>query len=322
MVCPVHHALLMDTATGVTCAEGHEYETRLGIPRLEGSKNNYADAFGEQWHQYRMTQLDSHTKTTISEDRLKRCLGDALWQRLKDPAQVQILETGCGAGRFTEVLLKMPGASVTSTDLSAAVEPNQTNCPQTGRHRIIQCDINHLPFLPEQYEIVLCLGVIQHTKDPEQTITDLYRQVKPGGWLVIDHYTPSLSYYTKVTALCLRPVLKRLSPAAGLRITEQLTRIFFPLHRAVKGSTLLQMALSRFSPLLTYYHQLPQLNEKLQYEWSLLDTHDSLTDYYKYLRTRSQISRTLSDLGAEDIWAARGGNGIEARCRKGKTHRS
>ena len=41
----------------------------------------------------------------------------------------------------------------------------------------------------------------------------------------------------------------------------------------------MQIALSRISPLLTYYHAYPELNDQLQYEWALLDTHDHLTDF-------------------------------------------
>lgn len=316
LVCPIDHLPLEEVAGGLTCTAGHKYQTRLGISRLLTAESNYADAFGEQWNQYRITQLDSYTNTTISKDRLKRCLGDVLWKKLNQKERVEILEAGCGAGRFTEVLLDLPAASVTSTDLSSAVEPNQLNCPQSNQHRIIQCDINQLPFLPEQYDVVLCIGVIQHTEDPEQTIAGLYGQVKPGGYLVIDHYTHMLSRYTKVTSLILRSILKRLPPKQGIYITERLVRFFFPLHRAVRRKRLLQVLLSRISPCVTYYNSYPEFNDKLQYEWSLLDTYDSLTDYYKHMRTCSQIRNTLTCLGAQDIWVAKGGNGIEARCRK------
>jgi len=156
--------------------------------------------------------------------------------------------------------------------------------------------------------------VIQHTPDPEYTIRRLYEQVRPGGSLVIDHYRPSIAYYTKITALLLRPIVKRLSNRHGTWVTETLTRWFFPLHRLVKRSRVLQMAVGRISPLLTYYQTYPELDDQLQYEWAVLDTHDSLTDYYKHLRTTGQIRRTLSELGARDIWVAQGGNGVEARC--------
>jgi 2-polyprenyl-3-methyl-5-hydroxy-6-metoxy-1,4-benzoquinol methylase len=317
IVCPTDHSALKSGENGgLQCGSGHRYSVRSDIPRLLGKESNYADAFGEQWIEYRITQLDSYTHTTISSDRLRRCLGESLWSSLQKAGRVEILESGCGAGRFTEILLSLPAASVTSTDLSSAVEPNKVNCPLSDRHRILQCDINHLPFGPEQYDIVVCLGVIQHTADPERTIEDLYRQVKPGGWLVIDHYTQTLSYYTKLSEWLLRPILKRVSPARGLTVTKALTRAFFPLHRAVRNVKLLQMVVSRFSPLLTYYHLFPQLNDKLQYEWAELDTHDSLTDFYKHLRSPRAIESTLRALGACNVWVQRGGNGVEARCQK------
>ena len=162
----------------------------------------------------------------------------------------------------------------------------------------------------------MCLGVIQHTKIPERTIENLYRQVKPGGWLVIDHYTHTLSRYTKIGALLLRPVLKRLSPHAGIATTERITNLFFPLHRAVRYSRLMQVLLSRISPLATYFHTIPKLDDRLQYEWARLDTHDGLTDYYKRLRTGPQLQRALSRVGAADIHVAKGGKEIEVRCRR------
>lgn len=316
IVCPVEQLELTKIDNDLVCSSGHRYHIRDGIPRLLEAENNYADAFGAQWHQYRTTQLDSYTKTTLSRDRLERCLGERLWQQLRGEKRLEVLEAGCGAGRFTEVLLQLPAAHVTSTDLSSAVEPNQVNCPQSERHRILQCDINRLPFLPEQYDIVICLGVVQHTKSSEETIADLYKQVKPGGWLVIDHYTHSLSEYTKVTAALVRPILKRLSPAQGVKATKALTRLFFPLHRAVRKVTLLQWMLSRVSPILTYYHALPELDDRLQYEWSELDTHDSLTDYYRHLRSRGAIRSILEALAAQEVWVENGGNGVEARCQK------
>ncbi|MEX0734731.1 MAG: methyltransferase domain-containing protein [Steroidobacteraceae bacterium] len=318
LVCPLdHQALIADVAgRSLACPAGHAFSVRENIPRLLPSGQNYADAFGEQWHQYRRTQLDSCTGTTYSRDRLRRCFGEVLWQRLQQPVPLQILEAGCGAGRFTEVLLGTPAAAVTSTDLSAAVEPNQLNCPQSPRHRIAQCDINQLPFLPGQFDVVMCLGVIQHTRDPERTIADLYRQVKPGGWLVIDHYRHAVSTYTKITVALMRPILKRLPPKQGIAATKTLTQWFFPLHRAVRRHKALQVILSRVSPIITYFHVLPKLSDALQYEWSELDTHDALTDWYKRLRSRRSIRRTLEKLGVVELWVERGGNGIEARGRK------
>jgi 2-polyprenyl-3-methyl-5-hydroxy-6-metoxy-1,4-benzoquinol methylase len=317
IVCPIDHSPLQaSSGEDLACASGHRYAIRKQIPRLVASESTYADAFGEQWKRFRATQLDSYSGTSISRDRLKRCLGEDIWSRLEKGEPIQVLEAGCGAGRFTEVLLSLPAAVVTSTDLSAAVEPNQDNCPQSSRHRVIQCDINAFPFAPDQYDLVVCIGVVQHTRSPEETIANLWRQVAPGGWLVFDHYTHNLSRYTKISALLLRPILKRLPPDKGIAATEKLTDTFFPLHRAVRHSRLLQVMLSRVSPITTYFQTIPELSDQLQYEWARLDTHDGLTDYYKRLRTASQLRRVLIDLGAREISISKGGNGLEVRCRK------
>ncbi len=289
------------------CHEGDVFSVRKGIPRFV-PKSNYADAFGAQWKRYRLTQLDSYVGFPITRDRARRCIGEDLWRHLKDK---QVLECGCGAGRFTEVLLEQ-GAYVTSIDLSEAVEANQENFAQGTKHRIAQADISCLPFAKQQFDLVFCLGVVQHTPDSERTIACLYDQVKPGGSLVIDHYNHSLSWYTKSAPL-FRHFLRRLSPSDGLRWTEKMVNGLFPLHELTRRFWLAHAMLTRLSPVLDYYHAYPYFSRALHREWALLDTHDSLTAWYRHVRSRSQIKRTLEQLGLEQIWCDYGGNGVEAR---------
>ena len=52
-------------------------------------------------------------------------------------------------------------------------------------------------------------------------------------------------------------------------------------------------------------------------EWAVLDTHDTLTDQYKHLRKPDEIRAVLENLGLSDIEVERGGNGVEARARRG-----
>lgn len=284
----------------------HGVPSRDGIPRFVGG-TNYADAFGNQWKTYRLTQLDSYTGTSISRERLRRNLGESLWARL---AGAQLLECGCGAGRFTEVLLA-EGARVTSVDLSEAVDANAENFPIDESHRVAQADITALPLASGQFDIVLCLGVVQHTPDPEKTIAALYEQVRPGGHLVFDHYTYSLPRLTRVGVPIVRMWLLRQPPDRQLAATIRLVDLFLPLHRGP-----LARLVRRLSPVTSYYHVYPDLPDRLRREWALLDTHDSLTAVYKHMRTAGQLRRTLGRLGAEDIVTTRAGIGIEARCRR------
>jgi SAM-dependent methyltransferase len=305
--CPVDAKPLSEQGPQLVCPDGHTFAVQDGIPRFV-SGSNYADHFGAQWNKYRLTQLDSYTGVTITRDRIRRCLGEDLWKTL---AGKHVLECGCGAGRFTEILLGS-GAKVTSIDLSTAVEANARNFPLGDAHRIAQADMFHLPFAPQSFDVVFCLGVIQHTPSPEEAIASLYKYVAPGGTLVIDHYTYSIGWYTK-TAPLVRAYLKRLPPEKAMAATEKLVSWFLPWHKRVANFRPARILVHHISPVLSFYVMYPELSERLQYEWALLDTHDSLTDWYKHFRTRKQIYRTLAALGMENIHSVYAGNGVEAR---------
>src|SRR5262245_54208617 len=253
--CPSHRQPLDCKADVLVCPDGDSFTRTKGIPRFV-IKAKYARPFGAQWKKYRLTQLDSYTRTTISEDRASRCLGKELWLNLDGK---QILECGCGAGRFTEILLSK-GACVTSVDLTEAVDANQENFPQNQNHRIAQADILRLPFTSRQFDIVFCLGVIQHTPNPEQTIACLFEAVKPGGTLVLDHYTHTLSSYTKLAPL-FRSYVRCLPPEKGMAYTERLVNALWPLHRLARHSYLTQAILSRLSPVLCYYRTHSELDD-------------------------------------------------------------
>jgi SAM-dependent methyltransferase len=305
--CPDHNLPLAPQAGSLVCPAGDSFPIRNGIPRFV-PPNTYADSFGAQWKKYRLTQLDSFTGVSITRDRTRRCLGEELWHNL---AGKRVLEAGCGAGRFTEILLER-GARVVSCDLSEAVDANQESFPQGKNHVITQADITRLPFEPRQFDVVFCLGVLQYTADPERALASIYEQVKPGGTLVIDCYTPNVSWYTKSAPL-FRLCLRRLPPGRGIRWTERLVCTLLPLHKSVRRFRPAQMILSRLSPVACYYYSFPNLNDEQQREWALLDTHNQLTGWFRHSRTRSQFTRLLRQLGLENICCEYGGNGVEAR---------
>jgi SAM-dependent methyltransferase len=169
-----------------------------------------------------------------------------------------------------------------------------------------------LPFIGRGFDVVFCLGVVQHTPSPEQTIAALFEQVRPGGLLVVDHYTYRLGYFLSTQPI-VRAVLRRLPPDTGLRVTDRMVRMLWPLHSRLRRYRRL---LNRVSPIYTYFDTFPELSDEHQRAWAFLDTHDALTDHYKWFRTRRQIERALSDLGAVEVEAWKDGNGIEARGRR------
>ena len=244
-----------------------------GIPRFVNSEN-YAAAFGLQWEIFSQTQFDSFTQNPISENRLEIALG----QPLKTIKGLKILEAGSGAGRFTEVLLKY-GAEVYSFDISNAVEANYKNNMPHQNLTLFQGDVMNIHLQNEFFDISLCLGTLQHTPDSVQSIRELTRVLKKGGKLVIDHYKFHLGHYLSLY-LFYWFFIKRLKPQNQLKVTDFLTKIFFPVHWYFKDNSLLQFLLRRISPIAFYYGMF-DLTKQQHYEFSRLDTHDKNTDHYK-----------------------------------------
>lgn len=290
-------------------ANGESFPVLKGIPRFVPVEN-YASAFGLQWNTFAKTQLDSHSELNITLERLERCLGFPL-TGLKGKA---VLEVGCGAGRFTELLVKS-GALVHSIDLSHAVEANKQNIGEKPNYKIAQAGAYEIPFPDQAFDVVICLGVIQHTPSSERTIEALWQKAKPGGLLVIDHYRWRLAYYSNMRFIY-REFFRKMKPEKSQRIIHKLVDIFFPLHWAFRNNKVLYWLLIRITPLFEYVREYPALSKEVHKEWCRMDTYDGLTDYYKHLRTLSQIKQELEKLGGKNIWINRGGNGVEARCMK------
>jgi 2-polyprenyl-3-methyl-5-hydroxy-6-metoxy-1,4-benzoquinol methylase len=271
---------------------------------------HYTDAFGTQWTRFSKTQLDSYSGVPISRDRALRCLGEAVAANL---AGQSVLEVGCGSGRFTEVLLAL-GARVISLDRSKAVWANAANIPISPVHQVVQGDTEQLPFLA-QFDVVFCLGVIQHTPSPERTIHALWDAVRPGGWLVIDHYSGRWKNSLRIVSVLTRAVVKRLPPSRAMAVTDTLVRWLLPLHRRFDRTAVGHRVLRLLSPVISHYYDF-SLTDAEQEEWARLDTYDALTDWYKHRRSIRAIRQLLTTLGAQDISVRSDGIGVEARCRK------
>jgi SAM-dependent methyltransferase len=318
LACPEHRSALEDCGAELRCAGGCRFPVLAGIPRFVAS-SGYASAFGLQWKTFRRTQLDSHTGTTISRDRLARCLGGSL-----DVVRGRsVLEVGCGAGRFTELLLQA-GARVFACDLSDAVEANLANCGRHADYFVCQADVLALPAAPRSFDFVVALGMLQHTPSPEDAIKALAAMLKPGALLSVDHYAPLQNPALRLLATLLprallRRALLRLPPEQALRSASFFSRTLLPAHRALWrrgrgarwGRSLLRLA----SPVLDYYDRFPELAPAHLEEWALLDTFDALTDRYKHVRTPDQIARALRAAGLDVASCRRAGNGVEALAR-------
>ena len=165
----------IEKATLISDDGKHSYLIRGGIPRFV-PKSNYADNFGMQWNHFAKTQLDSYSGYPISADRFWRATG---WYP-EDLRDQFVLDVGCGSGRFAEIALNA-GATVVALDYSSAVDACYSNLKHHPNLHVVQGDIYSLPFVPEYFKFVYCLGVLQHCPDVERAFFSLPPMVAPGG---------------------------------------------------------------------------------------------------------------------------------------------
>jgi 2-polyprenyl-3-methyl-5-hydroxy-6-metoxy-1,4-benzoquinol methylase len=294
---------------GLQCTDcGTIFQVIREIPRFVRN-DDYAESFGFQWNAHARTQLDSFTNRPISRDRL---FGVTKWAR--DLAGQTVLEAGSGAGRFTEVLVAT-GATIISFDLSSAVDANYENNGQNTNLIVLQASILNIPVQPRSMDKVICLGVIQHTPDPEQTFCCLANCVRPGGELVIDVYAARLRSLLSWKYL-LRPITKRMESRTLYGLIERVTPLLLPV------SEFLFRVFGRLGPRLlpiVHYPSLGLSPEKAR-SWAILDTFDMYSPAHDHPQGIATVRRWFDAAGFADVAVEYGLNGIVARGRRPPVH--
>ncbi len=192
---------------------GNKYPIEAGVCRSIAS-DGYGQSFGYQWNIHGKTQLDSYTGLTLSRDRVVAAMNSPL-----ELAGRAVLEAGSGAGRFTEILA-LTQALVTTFDLSSAIFANQKNNGHFPNVRFFQADIFDPPLALNSFDLVICLGTVQHTPDPLGAIESLARFVKPGGRLVVDCYAKNFRSLLGWKYI-LRPLTRRMKKATLYELVQK-----------------------------------------------------------------------------------------------------
>jgi 2-polyprenyl-3-methyl-5-hydroxy-6-metoxy-1,4-benzoquinol methylase len=262
---------------------------------------SYAESFGEQWNRYRLVQLDSVTGKPLSRQRF---FEGTRWPERMDGERV--LEVGCGAGRFTEVLVST-GADVVAVDASSAVEAARATVGE--RATVLQADLFDLPFDEGSFDRVFCYGVLQHTPDPRAAFLKIVRYARPGGWIAADVYKRA-DYVDRWSAKRLwRPLTTRMPRHWLRRVVEWYVPRWLPVDTRLARVPKVGRFLTAVVPCWNYTGLLPLTPDELR-AWAVLDTFDALSPRYDFPQTLDSVREWCDAARLVDLDVRPGGNGI------------
>jgi SAM-dependent methyltransferase len=222
-----------------------------------------------------------------------------------------VLEIGCGAGRFTEVLLEA-GAEVWAVDATSAVDAARANLGDRNRLHLVQADLFDLPFERGSFDRVLCYGVLQHTPDPRRAFLTVCEY---GGVIAADVYRRQ-PYIDRWSAKTLwRPLTKRLPRSAVRRAVEWYVPRWLPIDTRLARVPRVGRFLTAVVPCWNYTGLLPLEREELR-AWAVLDTFDALTPRYDQPQTLETVRAWTREAGLDDVEVRHGGNGILINARR------
>jgi SAM-dependent methyltransferase len=273
------------------CAK--EYPVTNGIPRFVPT-DGYSASFGYQWNIFRLQQLDSYNGTSLSA---RRFHGETGWSA-DDLRGKLVLDGGCGAGRFLDVASRMD-CDVVGVDISSAVDAAAASVGDRPNVHLVQASLYALPFRPQQFDAVYCIGVVQHTPDPRGVVQALAAAVRPCGHLALTIYERR-RFTTLGGKYLIRPVTRRLGNRPLLALVRGAMPILFPLTDILFRIPRLGRLFRFLIPVANYVDE-TSLSREQRYQWAILDTFDALSPRYDSPQREGDMVAVLRQAGLHSI---------------------
>lgn len=274
-----------------TCSK--TYPIINGIPRFV-EPDNYASSFGYQWNEFKATQLDSASGTRQSADRFySETDWSGEWLKGK-----WILDAGCGAGRFLDVVSENE-CEIVGVDISSAIEASAKNLADRKNVHFVQAGIYDLPFRDGTFDGCYCIGVVQHTPSPPKTLESISRILKKGGRIAVTIYIrkPWTFLFAKYL---IRPVTRRMNDEMLLKYIRAIMPVAFPVTDVLFRIPYLNRVFKFMIPVANYVEK-KDLSRRQRYEWAVLDTFDMLSPAFDQPQTDAETKENLTRAGIINI---------------------
>jgi SAM-dependent methyltransferase len=285
--CPACGGELVPASEGLDCPTCRAHYARDRVIRFV-DRAAYAESFGLQWKTFPRVQMDG-TQLADSERRLRRETG----LRAEDLRGKNVLEAGCGMGRFLDVVSRDGAGLAVGVDLSAAVEAAADNLGKRPNVLILQGDIFHLPFAPQSFDAVYSIGVLHHTPSAERAFKTLVPLVKPGGTIAISVYAATVKPGVPwALNLFRRRFLRLFTRRLPKRVMLWWSLYAVPVFWVIDKIPVVRYVRYLF-PVLIY--------QDYPLSWSILDTFDTYATELESRHRPKEVFRWFREVGLRDI---------------------
>ena len=118
----------------------------------------------------------------------------AIADRIVEDGAHHVLDWGCGAGQMSD-LLERAGARPTAFDYDSQREDGERPLERYPRLQIrTSTDPVALPYPDGSFDAVLSCGVLEHVSDPDGSLDEVRRVLRPGGTLYVYKLPNRFSY--------------------------------------------------------------------------------------------------------------------------------
>lgn len=113
---------------------------------------------------------------------------------------LKILDVGCGAG-FLSNRLAQESFEVHGIDLSEESLHVAQKYDSTEKVHYQKADAYNLPYLEDDFDIVLAMDFLEHVENPEQVVKEISRVLKPGGMFFFHTFNRNFLAYVVIIKL-------------------------------------------------------------------------------------------------------------------------
>ena len=193
---PCHGTELAFTQNSAVCCQcGHIFTNDDGIWQMFWPHDDY-DKVGDVTEKVKAFYEETPFPNYDDHDSLRSLLDKArrgVYARALDrsiPYNSTVLEVGCGTGQLTNFLgagfRRVIGTDLCLNSLRLGERFRRQN--ELHRVRFVQMNLFRSCMKPEEFDVILCNGVLHHTADPFRGYEGLLPFLKPGGHIVVGLY--------------------------------------------------------------------------------------------------------------------------------------